>query len=112
MPERIQQSRRKGARLPPNTVSVTRGRGRAFGNPFRVEDAHAAGYKSYSAANAVRDFRGWLDGSDSQWSGPESRAARAKLLERLPELRGKNLACFCALDAPCHASVLLELANA
>jgi len=27
------------------------------------------------------------------------------------ELRGKNLACWCKLDAPCHADVLLELAN-
>ena len=26
-------------------------------------------------------------------------------------LRGKNLACWCALDQPCHADVLLELAN-
>jgi len=28
------------------------------------------------------------------------------------ELRGKNLACFCKLDEPCHADVLLDLANA
>ena len=28
------------------------------------------------------------------------------------ELRGKNLACWCPLDQPCHADVLLELANA
>jgi hypothetical protein len=27
-------------------------------------------------------------------------------------LRGKNLACWCPLDQPCHADVLLELANA
>lgn len=27
------------------------------------------------------------------------------------ELRGKNLACWCPLDQPCHADVLLELAN-
>jgi len=26
-------------------------------------------------------------------------------------LRGKNLACWCALDQPCHADVLLEMAN-
>ena len=26
------------------------------------------------------------------------------------ELRGKNLACWCPLDEPCHADVLLELA--
>ena len=27
------------------------------------------------------------------------------------ELRGKDLACWCPLDEPCHADVLLELAN-
>jgi hypothetical protein len=26
-------------------------------------------------------------------------------------LRGKNLACWCPLDQPCHADVLLEIAN-
>ena len=29
----------------------------------------------------------------------------------LAPLRGKNLACWCPLDQPCHADVLLELAN-
>ncbi|WP_409029416.1 DUF4326 domain-containing protein [Gracilimonas sediminicola] len=29
----------------------------------------------------------------------------------LTELRGKNLACWCPLDQPCHADVLIELAN-
>ncbi|XAZ30649.1 DUF4326 domain-containing protein [Paenarthrobacter ureafaciens] len=28
------------------------------------------------------------------------------------ELAGKDLACWCPLDKPCHADVLLELANA
>jgi hypothetical protein len=28
------------------------------------------------------------------------------------ELRGKDLACWCPLDQPCHADVLLEIANA
>lgn len=28
------------------------------------------------------------------------------------ELRGKSLACFCPVGHPCHADVLLELANA
>lgn len=28
------------------------------------------------------------------------------------ELRGRDLACWCPLDQPCHADVLLELANA
>jgi hypothetical protein len=28
------------------------------------------------------------------------------------ELKGKNLACWCPLDGPCHADVLLRVANA
>jgi hypothetical protein len=27
------------------------------------------------------------------------------------ELRGRDLACYCPLDGPCHADVLLEVAN-
>ncbi|MBA7693729.1 hypothetical protein ES703_102318 [subsurface metagenome] len=34
----------------------------------------------------------------------------AKLLACLPELKGKDLVCYCA-PLPCHADVLLELAN-
>ena len=48
----------------------------------------------------VRLFREYLDDL-----APEKRAA---LLE---PLRGRDLACWCALDQPCHADVLLELAN-
>lgn len=29
----------------------------------------------------------------------------------LAKLRGFNLACFCPLGSPCHADVLLEIAN-
>ena len=36
---------------------------------------------------------------------------RPTMDEIVAELRGKNLACWCPLDAPCHADVLLELAN-
>jgi hypothetical protein len=34
-----------------------------------------------------------------------------QLLADLPELRGKDLICWCA-PLPCHADVLLEVANA
>jgi len=36
---------------------------------------------------------------------------RRRLLESLPELRGRDLGCYCRLDQECHADVLLELAN-
>jgi hypothetical protein len=34
------------------------------------------------------------------------------LADIMRELRGKNLACWCKPGEPCHADVLLELANA
>jgi hypothetical protein len=46
----------------------------------------------------VRRYREYLSGH------PE-------LLAALSELRAKDLACWCPLDQPCHADVLLELAN-
>ncbi len=32
-------------------------------------------------------------------------------VDRLADLRGKNIVCYCAIDMPCHGDVLLELAN-
>jgi hypothetical protein len=41
---------------------------------------------------------------------PQMRWAADYPSDLLP-LRGKNLACWCKLGEPCHADVLLELAN-
>lgn len=103
MPERIQLSRKKGWRMPPNTVKVSRpGR---WGNPFRIGDTVHKG-PAYSGRNfVVRDatqavelYREWL------WTQKRSE-------DMILELRGKNLACWCKPGEPCHADVLLELAN-
>ncbi len=109
-PKRIQLSRQKGWRMPENTVAVSRGPGRKWGNPFRAgefynvaEEENGAVIdrrKCHSAAEAVQMFREYMDYDMS-----------LDLVEALPELRGKNLACWCPLDQPCHADVLLELAN-
>ncbi len=91
-PHRIQRKRSKGWRMPPNTVSVTRpGR---WGNPNLVEH--------FGQAGAVRAFRADLIGGILDYSVDDVKR----------ELRGKNLACYCPLDQPCHADVLLEIANA
>jgi hypothetical protein len=85
-PIRVQRQRAKGWKMPPNTVSVTRpGK---WGNPFVV-------------------------GNCSSVIDPVTRFACevAPLLDLTP-LRGKNLACWCKLGEPCHADILLELANA
>jgi hypothetical protein len=103
IPQRIQRKRSKGARLPPDTVVVTRGT--KWGNPCVVNSRAGWGTGPARSPNvptaeeAVAFYREFL-------------AACPDLMAALPELRGKNLACFCPLDAPCHADVLLELANA
>lgn len=40
-----------------------------------------------------------------------ARFQRPAIANELDELRGQNLACWCSLDQPCHADVLLDLAN-
>jgi hypothetical protein len=105
MPKRIQRKRTKGWKMPEGAVAVDRST--RFGNPFIVNPRVRPGSRSGCAficvptiEDAVECYRIWL--VDNQ---PELLAsARA-------ELRGKDLACWCPLDKPCHADVLLELAN-
>lgn len=103
-PIRVQRRRVKGWRMPPNTVSVTRpGK---FGNPFTVgcdpsEYSTALPHRCETIEDAILCFdyyaRSWVALTGGRWCEP---------------LRGKNLACYCALDKPCHADVLLRLSNA
>jgi len=103
-PVRVQLSRRKGWRMPENTVKVTRPG--PWGNMFVVSTKvrPGAGVGGHYIAvptveDAVECFRLLME------ERPDlSDAARERL-------RGKNLACWCRLDQPCHADVLLEIAN-
>lgn len=91
-PVRIQRKRTAGWHMPENTVYV--GRPGKWGNPHTV--AHHGEQGALRAF--VRDLHaGVLDFSIED-------------VQR--ELRGKNLACWCPHYKPCHATVLLELANA
>lgn len=111
MPKRFQRKRTLGYHLPPGVVCVTRPSD--FGNPFKWQAAREAGYRGTDdqlRAMSVQVFREWLTANTHYGHGRED--LRQILLHRLPELRGKNLACWCRLDQPCHADVLLELANA
>lgn len=120
MPERIQLRRTKGWRMPPNTVKVDRTS--RFGNPYLVE--RQAG-KLWDAESGI--WRGKLH-SVRLLGGPywyrcnltreEAIALACKMFASetapkldLTDLRGKNLACWCPPGSPCHADVLLELAN-
>lgn len=105
-PRRVQLSRKKGWRMPENTVKVTRGRGMRYGNPFSIGNGPMH-REAVDAAGAVGFFRDMLGDAElrAAASYPPDQEIRR-------ELRGKNLACWCALNQPCHADVLLELANA
>src|SRR4051812_33154950 len=103
-PTRVQRRRTLGWRKPPDTRIVDRST--AFGNPFRA-DAHTP----EAHAVVVGLFRRWLAGEDFPEADGATPERRAALLARLGELRGLNLACTCAPELPCHADVLLEIAN-
>jgi hypothetical protein len=98
MPDRIKQKRTKGWRMPPNTVSVAGGS--KWGNPYTAD--------KYGYEGAIEKYREGILGQDLlSWRGKKL----ARVGKDLPELRGKNLACVCKIGEPCHADVLLELAN-
>src|SRR5437764_9779191 len=90
MPVRLQRSRRRGARLPAGAIVVTRPT--KWGNPHPL---------SLGRAEAVRRYHDDLLAS--------RLAITVADVQR--ELRGKDLACYCPLDEPCHADVLLGVAN-
>lgn len=102
---RIQRKRTKGWRMPPNTVYV--GRGSAWGNPYIVgidgtAEECIAKYKDYLfpyKKQPPNNKKEYLFISDMHMGAI------------IRTLKGKNLACWCALDKPCHADLLLQIAN-
>lgn len=106
MPERLRLSRRAGWRLPPDARSVARPH--VFGNPFTQEWFRDTGGTGDWRPPVVAAFRAWLAGTDHT---DVEQERRAEILARLGELRGRHLACWCPLNGPCHADVLLEYAN-
>lgn len=98
MPKRIQRKRTKGWRMPKGAVYV--GRPTKWGNPFVLASF----------------YRDWLDSPHrsphlSEQKSAEMDRQRELILMSIEELRGKDLACWCPLTSPCHADILLELAN-
>ena len=99
--------------MPPNTGKVDRSS--RWGNPFVIgqitDEAQLgkgtpkklSGVPVADRAQAVEMFGDWI----------HSRSERAKEWRASVHLlAGRNLACWCPLDGPCHADVLLKLANA
>ena len=113
-PKRIQRRRVRGWRMPEGAIYV--GRPTAWRNVFKVgstdwipaEDCATTGrwnkspHPPLTAAEAVEAFR-----RSELWAmRDEDYAASLRFA-----LAGRDLACWCRLDAECHADVLLELAN-
>lgn len=123
-PQRIKASRRKGFNLQHHSLSLNGcaailvAREGPFGNPFSAEAAR--NYKLPDPQRtAVENFEDWLTGRPWDWRALSPDRLDLQLLEdrrqhilaHLPALRGFNLACWCNPDCPCHADVLLRLAN-
>jgi Domain of unknown function (DUF4326) len=118
MPERIQRKRTKGWRMPEDAIYV--GRPTKWGNPFTVEE-HGAKLSLGLYRNVINGL--WspilladLTDEDYVRNYEAMQTMRGRLSNHPKEmawceLRSHDLACWCPLDQPCHADVLLELAN-
>jgi len=116
VPKRIQLRRTKGWRKPEGAIVVARPS--RWGNAYRVVPVHASGPFDVVRADgvfcaqstgltdarrlAVAKFRHAVD--ERWWGFPTPSEIRE-------HLAGHDLGCWCPLDEPCHADVLLEIAN-
>lgn len=107
-PRRVKLSRKAGARKPPDAVTVARPS--RWGNPFVMgqPDPRSPTGEPFTRASSVDAYRTWIAGdAPSSWTD----AVPASHDEIRAELAGKDLACWCPPDEPCHADVLLTIAN-
>lgn len=95
MPIRIQMTRKKGGWRKDHPDAVIVARPSKWGNPFEIG-------KDGTRQECVDLFDRWMRHQEPMWADNPPDAA---------ELRGKDLACWCPLDQPCHADVLLKIAN-
>lgn len=114
-PVRLQLSRKAGFRLFQASYRINQrdvincARPGPFGNIYTVGLAacgcRSAGecphnhFRVETAQEAVEAHRAWL----RSW-------VPYLLRDKLATIRGRNVACWCPLDAPCHADTWLELA--
>ncbi len=118
-PIRIQRSRQHKQFSPNGLPIVYVGRPSEYGNPFIVnqempldilhelgyevegilEDREAGGVLCNSVGEALKYFEKWVN---------HNKYLKNKVKA---ELKGKNLSCWCKIGEPCHADILLKLAN-
>lgn len=133
MPKRIQLKRTKGWRKPEGAVVVARPS--IWGNPFVVGAASGCDFKDGGdptpliEAMTLDQCIAFYEGMVSGFLSPEMHPHGHDWMDRFrksrsihpievirSDLRGKDLACWCPLIShgayvPCHADVLLRLAN-
>ena len=115
-PQRMQLSRRAGFNLQEASLALNGlpakliTRPGKWGNPFTIDDTATRYGLDHDAAQAKavdlcgQWLRGNIDVALSPGAAPSREVIRA-------ELAGHNLACWCKAGTPCHADVLIELAN-
>jgi len=118
--KRIQRKRTKGWRMPDGVIYV--GRPSMWGNPFKDDNGLVVipgdGKLSHiqlvlgsidELGGASKVFRDMLmDLNSHKVPAPIYRKMRL-IRDRITDLGGKDLACWCSLDKSCHADALIEL---
>lgn len=87
---RIQRKRTKGWKMPPNTVYV--GRPTQWENPYAIRPKG-----QFTREQAIENYEAYL------------RRVLVEAPNFLEPLKGKDLACWCSLDKPCHVDVILKI---
>ena len=128
-PKRIQLSRRKGWRMPEMALKVDRST--IWGNPFVVGEPSGYGFNdggdptpmiaALTLEQCLAFYADLVRGFLSPEMHPRGHEWMANFRRRMNGghpaemirvyLRGRPLACWCKPGQPCHADVLLEMAN-
>lgn len=115
-PQRMQLSRKAGFNLQAASLALNGlpakliTRPGKWGNPFTITDTakryglDAAAGQAKAVELCAQWLLGTLDPALSPGAPPSRDVIRA-------ELAGHSLACWCKAGTPCHADVLIELAN-
>lgn len=117
IPQRRQRNRTKGWRM---GDAVYVGRPSRWGNPYvlgaqmstKTLTLSCAESTVMDPAHAVALYERWLDGDPtvplSGWNFSHQPPTHEEITT---ELASRDLCCWCPADQPCHADVLLRIAN-